>query len=169
MVSAARGGLMSCVEIVPLDRQETFSIVDRWKDLCAAAAMLPGFNIPERCMSAWRKESCVAACDDLENILIIFFVYCRIGAMDFLEHTPIVWGESLDDRRAIRIGVARLKMPLAKAIRKEAASWQLLVAADLIDKLCRDYRRLIASHGEKCSCLTGHDGRWRQGQHRYRH
>jgi hypothetical protein len=160
---------MACVEIIPLDRQETFSIVDRWKDLCAAAAMLPGFSIPERCARAWRKGNCVAACDDLENVLIFLSIYCRIGAVDYLENTPIVWGESSEDRRAIRAGLARLKMPLAKAIRKEAASWQLLVAADLIDKLCRDYRRLIASHGEKCSCLTGHDARWRHGQGQHRH
>jgi hypothetical protein len=160
---------MACVEMTPLDRQETFSIVDRWKDLCAAAAMLPEFSIPKRYTMAWEKGNCVAACDDLENFLIVLFVYCRIGAVDYLERTPIAWGESLDDRRAIRIGLARLKMPLAKAIRKEAASWQLLAAAGLIDKLCHDYRRLIVSHGEKCSCLTGRDGRWRQGQHRYRH
>jgi hypothetical protein len=160
---------MSCVELIPLDRQEVFSIVDRWKDLCAAAAMLSGFSIPERWMSAWKKGSCVAACDDLENILIVLFVYCRIGAMDYLERTPIVWGESLDDRHAIRVGLARLKIPLAKAIKKEAASWQLLMAAELIDKLCCDYRRLIASHGEKCSCLTGRDARWRHGQGQHRH
>jgi hypothetical protein len=153
--------------MIPLDRQEAFSIVDRWKDLCAVAVMLPGFSIPERCMRAWRKGGCVAACDDLENILIVLFVYCHIGAMDYLEHTPIAWEESLDDRRAIRIGLARLKIFLAKAIKKEAASWQLLASADLIDKLCRDYRRLIASHGEKCSCLTGHDARWRQGRHQH--
>jgi hypothetical protein len=160
---------MACVEMIPLDRQETFSIIDRWKDLCAAAAMLPGFSIPERCTTAWRKGSCVAACDDLENILITLFIYCRTGAVDYLENTPIAWGESFDDRRAIRAGVARLKMPLAKAIRKEAVSWQLMMAAELIDKLGRDYQRLVASHGGKCSCLTGHDARWRRGPHQYRH
>jgi hypothetical protein len=157
---------MSCVEIIPLDKQEAFSIVDRWEDLCVAAAMLPGFIIPERCMRAWRKGSCMTACNDLENVLIILFVYCRIGAINYLENTPIVWGESFDDRRAIRAGLARLKIPLAKAMRHESASWQLQAAAELIDKLCRDYQRLIASHGEKCSCLTGRDARWRQGQHR---
>jgi hypothetical protein len=87
--------------------------------------------------------------------------------MDYLERTPIVWGDSFDDRCAIRAGLARLKIPLAKAIKKEAASWQLLAAAELIDKLCSDYLRLIASHGKKCSCLTGHDARWRHGQHRH--
>jgi hypothetical protein len=155
---------MSCVEMIPLDRQEVFSIVDRWKDLCVVAAMLPGFSISEKCTKAWGKGNCVAACDGMENILIVLFVYCRIGAIDYLENTPIVWGESLDDRCAIRTGLARLKIFLAKAIKNEAASWQLLAAAELIDKLCRDYRRLIASHGGKCSCLTGHDARWRQGQ-----
>jgi hypothetical protein len=156
---------MACVETIPLDRQETFSIFDRWKDLCAAAAILPGFSIPERCKRIWRKGNCVAACNDLESVLIILFIYCRIGAVDYLEHAAIVWGESSDDRRAIRADLARLKISLAKAISKEAVSWQLLMAAELIDKLCCDYRRLIASHGEKCSCLTGHDVRWRQGQH----
>jgi hypothetical protein len=155
---------MACIEMIPLDRQETFSIVERWKDLCAAAAILPGFSIPERCTSAWKKGSCVAACDDLENILIVLFVYCRIGAVNYFENTPIVWGESSDDRRAIRAGLIKLKIPLAKAIKKEAVSWQLLAAAELINKLCRDYRRLIVSHGEKCSCLTGHDARQRQRQ-----
>ena len=160
---------MACVEIIPLDRQEAFSIVDRWKDLCAVAAMLPGFNIPEGCTRAWRTENCAAACDELENVLISLFSYCRIGAVDYLENTPIVWGESFDDRRAVRAGLARLKISLTKAVKKEAASWQLLMAAELIDKLCRDYRRLIASHGGKCSCLSGHDVRWRRGPHQYRH
>jgi hypothetical protein len=160
---------MSWVEMISLDRQEAFSIVDRWKDLCAAAAMLSGLSIPERCASAWRKGRCAAACDDLENVLIVLFIYCRTGAVNYLEHTPIVWGESLGDRCAINVGLARLKMPLAKAIRKEAASWQLLMAAELINTLCRDYQRLVASHGIKCSCLTGHDARWRHGQGQHRH
>ena len=158
---------MACVEIIPLDRQETFSIIDRWKDLCAAAAMLPGLSIPERCARTWRKGSCAAACDELENILISLLIHCRIGAVDYMENTPIVWGESFDDRRAIRASLARLKIPLAKAIKKEAASWQLTAAAELINKLCCDYARLIASHGRKCSCLTGHDARWRHNQRQY--
>jgi hypothetical protein len=158
---------MSCVEMISLDRQETFSIVDRWEELCTVAAMLPGFTIPERCIRVWRKGSCVAACNDLENVLIILFTYCRIGAIDYLAHAPILWGESFDNRRAIQAGLARLKVSLAKAIKKEAASWQLLVAAELVDKLCRDYLRLIASHGGECSCLSGRDGRWRQGQHQH--
>jgi hypothetical protein len=158
---------MACVQMFLPDRHETFSIVDRWKDLCAAAAMLPGFSVPGRRMMVWEKGSSVAACDDLENVLIVLFIHCRIGAVDYLENTPIVWGESFDDRRAIRASLARLKIPLAKAIKKEAASWQLTAAAELINKLCCDYARLIASHGEKCSCLTGHDARWRHGQQQH--
>lgn len=152
---------MACVEIIFSDRQETFSIVDKWKDLCAAAEMLLNFSIPERCAMAWQKGNHATACDDLENLLTNTLIHFFIGAGSHLESTPIVWGESLDDRRAMRADLARLKTSLVKAIRKEAASWQLLAAAELTNALCCDYRRLITSHGRRCSCLTGHDARWR--------
>jgi hypothetical protein len=158
---------MACVKIIPLDRQETFSIGDRWKDLCAVAEMLPGFSLPERCAKTWRKGYPASACDDLENILTGLLIYCRVSTVGCLEHIPIIWGESFDDRRAIRANLIGLDIFLGKALRKEAASWQLLAAAELINKLRRDYQRLIVAHGKKCSCLTGHDARWRQDHHRH--
>lgn len=153
--------MAACVEIVLHDRQETFSAVDRWRDLYAAAALLPGFKIPERYLVAWRNGDCIRACDSLERSLAKLFVYCYIGAVDFLANTPIIWGEAAKDRRAVREDLIKLKIILAKAVAGEAVSWQLLAAVELINKLCCDYQHLVASHSKKCSCLHGHDARWR--------